>query len=461
MAKKRVLICDDEPGIRKALTEILEDDDYGVFTCETGEELIYLLKKAEQTLHAIFLDVWLPGQSGVEILSQIRAIRQDIPVIMISGHATMEVAVQATKLGAFDFLEKPLSIDRILLTLQNALRQSQLEQRQKHLTGQIEQPQLIGTSAPIVKLSEDILMAGPSPGRVLILGESGAGKEVTAKLLHQNSNRSEEPFIEVNCAAIPEELIESELFGHVKGSFTGAIDHRVGKFELADGGTLFLDEIGDMSLNTQAKVLRVLQDQRFQKIGGSKTIHVDVRVIAATNKNLEEEIKKGHFREDLFFRLSVIPIRVPSLRERPQDIPLLCEFFSQEFSREYGRDLLLFEPKTLHLLQSYSWPGNVRELKNIIERLMIMSRGPRVKPGDLPPEIKGSQPSTFHMGPFDSLKEARDHFEKHYISLVLEQNNFNVTKTAEILKIERSNLHRKLKQLEIEIRGKHESADSI
>lgn len=456
MAERRILVCDDEPGIRKTLAEILEDEQFTVFTCPTGEELLYFLEHTEHHIHAVLLDIWLPGISGVEALDKIRIIQPDLPIIMISGHATMEHTVDAIKKGAFDFLEKPLNIDRVLLTIQNALKHSQLKENERLLRRKLEKPRLIGESPAMQQLNEEILRAAPSPGRVMILGESGSGKEVTAQLLHQHSLRASEPFIELNCAAIPEELIESELFGHVKGSFTGAINHRTGKFELADGGTLFLDEIGDMSLNTQAKVLRVLQEQRFQKIGGSNTIQVDVRVIAATNKNLEEEIAQGNFREDLFFRLSVIPLRIPPLRERALDIPPLCDYFSHAFSREYARDPLNFDPETFTLMQAYSWPGNVRELKNVVERLMIMNRERRVRPEDLPPEIKGNTQRTWTDESFHSLKEARDHFEKHYIIKILKEHDFNVTHTAEALGLERSHLHRKIKQHEIDIRSKHE-----
>ncbi len=456
MAKKRILVCDDEPGIRKALAEILEDEGYAVYTCSSGEELLSFLKKGEEELHAVLLDVWLPGMSGVDALSEAKKINPQLPVIMISGHATMDHAVQATKLGAFDFLEKPLNLDRILLTINNALSHSRLLRKEQTLKEQLTKPVLIGDSPEIKRLNEDILLAAPSLGRVMIRGESGSGKEVTARLLHQHSERSEEPFIELNCAAIPEELIESELFGHIKGSFTGAIENRTGKFELADGGTLFLDEIGDMSMNTQAKVLRVLQEQRFQKIGGSQTIQVDVRLIAATNKNLEEEIKAGKFREDLYFRLSVIPIHIPPLRNRSEDIPLLCNFFCSQFSRDYGKPPLTFTTQTLQALQAYSWPGNVRELRNVVERLMIMNRDRTVHFEDLPREITGSEPSGFQVQPFNTLKEAREDFEKKYIEFMLERNDFHITNTAEALKIERSNLHRKIKQLGIEIRGKSE-----
>jgi len=450
MPTKRIAICDDEPGIRKALTDILEDEDYRVFACSSAEELLGLLKSGEHTLHAVLLDVWLPGLSGIEALSPIKQLQPTLPVIMISGHATMEHAVEATKLGAFDFLEKPLNLDRVLVTIHNAVRHAVLERRQEQIEEQEQVPELIGISPQIDTLREDIQRAAPSPGRVLIRGESGSGKEVTARLLHFHSQRAKEPFIELNCAAIPEELIESELFGHVKGSFTGAIDNRTGKFELADGGTLFLDEIGDMSLATQAKVLRVLQEQRFQKIGGSKTIHVDVRVIAATNKNLEQEIKNGNFREDLFFRLSVIPIVVPALRHRPQDLPLLCGHFSKEFSKEYGKDPITFDESALSAMQAYSWPGNVRELKNIVERLMIMGRQSNVTRSDLPPELLGLDTQTHRLRTFLSLKEAREDFEKSYITQILRDNDFNITRTAQALQVERSNLHRKMKQLQIE-----------
>ena len=444
----RVMICDDEPSIRKTLAEILEDEAYEVLTAVSGEDLLHKLRKSNTRIDALLLDVWMPGMDGLETLAKVRELGFKIPVIVISGHATLDSAVKATKLGAFDFLEKPLNLDRVILTLRNALKQSALEKRQRQFEAQTPRMEMVGTG--VRALQDEIAMAAPSPGRVLILGESGSGKELAARLIHERSNRSDGPFVEMNCAAIPEELIESELFGHMKGSFTGAFETRQGKFDLADGGTLFLDEIADMSLNTQAKVLRVLQEQRFQPVGSSKMVHVDVRVIAATNKDLVKEIEDGRFREDLYYRLNVIPLHIPPLRERPEDIPALCAHFVKGFAKEYGRPSIVFTESSLAVLMQYRWPGNVRELRNVVERLMIMSKKPEIGVADLPPPIGGKSEEHLFMGHFSSLKEAREHFEKRYIVYQLQRHGGNITKTAEALKLERSNLHKKIKQYEIE-----------
>ncbi|CAM2007134.1 sigma-54-dependent transcriptional regulator [Acanthopleuribacter pedis] len=445
----RIMICDDEPSIRKTLAEILEDENHDCDTADSGESLLNQLRRAEARFDAVFLDVWLPGIDGVETLAKMREQGYQMPVIVISGHATLDLGVKATKLGAFDFLEKPLNLDKVMVTLNNALKQQQLERRQAQLEAQIPEEEMIGGSNAIVALKEDIQMAAPSTGRVLILGESGSGKELAARRIHFFSDRAREPFIEMNCAAIPENLIESELFGHHKGSFTDAKESKAGKFEQADGGTLFLDEIADMSLNTQAKVLRVLQEQRFHRVGGSKVIKVDVRVIAATNKDLEAEIEAGHFREDLYYRLNVIPLRVPPLRERPEDIMLLIAYFIKQFAGRYGRPNLAFTPEAERGLCGYHWPGNVRELRNIAERLVIMSRKSVLDLGDLPRQISGKSEDSSWFGKFDSLREAREDFERRYIEYQLNENGGNITKTAEILKLERSNLHKKMKQLKI------------
>lgn len=449
----KVVVCDDEPSIRKTLAEVLRDEHYAVDTVASGEALIDFLTTSEVGVDAIFLDVWLPGIDGVETLARIRNMGHQTPVIVISGHATLNNAVRATRLGAFDFLEKPLNLDKVILTLANALRQSRLERKERHLQAQLPAVDMIGNSATMIRLREEIDLAAPSPGRVLIFGESGSGKELAARLIHQKSDRADEAFVEMNCAAIPEELIESELFGHVKGSFTGAIDNRRGKFKLADRGTLFLDEIGDMSLTTQAKVLRVLQEQRFQSIGSTKTIQVDVRVIAATNKDLSQAIKDGTFREDLFYRLNVIPIRVPPLRERLEDIPTLCDHFVGSLSRSYGRQPIDFDADAMQAMMAYSWPGNIRELRNTVERLLIMSRKNTVTIDDLPGDLRHQEHQPIGFGQFHSLREAKDHFERQFIAYHLSLNANNITKTAESLKVERSNLHRKIKQLGINTGG--------
>lgn len=441
-----VLIVDDEEGIRESLSDILEDEGYEVITSDTGEGAIKSLREHNPDL--ILLDVWLPGIDGIQTLKEIKEINPDLPVVMISGHANIDLAVKATKMGAYDFLEKPLSLDRVLIVTKNALERKKIELENKALRQNLmRQRRLIGSSSKMQKLREQIEMAAKSNSRVLILGESGSGKELVAHLLHEKSNRAGKPFIEVNCAAIPQELIESELFGHEKGSFTGAFERKKGKFELANEGTLFLDEVGDMSLTTQSKVLRVIETQEFQRVGGSKSIKVDVRIISATNKDLFEEVKKGTFREDLFYRLNVIPITVPPLRERKEDIPELVEYFLEYFATEYGQRPKKITPEALKAIENYNWPGNIRELRNVIERLVIMIQSNIISPRDI---IIGENTRSDYFS-FKTLKEARESFEKDFIEKKLEENNWNISKTAEILNIERSNLHRKIKAYNIKI----------
>lgn len=447
MSKPVIFIVDDEEGIRESLSGILEDDGYDVLTADSGEEAVKILRETSPDL--IFLDIWLTGMDGIKTLQEIKAMKPDVPVIMISGHGSIELAVKATQIGAYDFLEKPLSLERVLLVSKRAIEKRTLERENITLRENLTKKwKLVGESQKIRDLREQIEMAARSNSRVLIFGESGTGKEVAARLLHEKSPRAGKPFIEVNCAAIPQELIESELFGHEKGSFTGAFEKKNGKFELADGGTLFLDEIGDMSLQTQAKVLRVIETQEFQRVGGNKNINVDVRIIAATNKDLREEVKKGSFREDLFFRLNVIPLFVPPLRERKEDIPLLVEYFLDSLAAEYGKPPRKILPEALKYLQSYGWPGNVRELKNVIERLVIMTPSNIIDARNLfiPVEHDGSD-----YFQYKTLKDARDAFEKDYITKKLEENNWNISRTAEILDVERSNLHRKIKAYEIKV----------
>lgn len=447
MSKPVILIVDDEEGIRESLSGILEDEGYDILTADSGEEAVRILRETSPDL--IFLDIWLTGMDGIKTLQEIKAMKTDVPVIMISGHGSIELAVKATQTGAYDFLEKPLSLERVLLVSKRAIEKRTLERENIALKENLTRKwKLVGESQKIRELREQMEMAARSNSRVLIFGESGTGKEVAARLLHEKSTRDGKPFIEVNCAAIPQELIESELFGHEKGSFTGAFEKKNGKFELADGGTLFLDEIGDMSLQTQAKVLRVIETQEFQRVGGNKNINVDVRIIAATNKDLREEVKKGSFREDLFFRLNVIPLFVPPLRERKEDIPLLVEYFLDSLSAEYGKPPRKILPEALKYLQSYGWPGNVRELKNVIERLVIMTPSNIIDAKNLfiPVEHEGSD-----YFQYKTLKDARDAFEKDYITKKLEENNWNISRTAEILDVERSNLHRKIKAYEIKV----------
>jgi two-component system nitrogen regulation response regulator NtrX len=436
-----VLIVDDEEGIRESLSGIFEDEGYSVITAESGETAVKIVR--DQPPDLILLDVWLPEMDGIQALQEISAAKGDIPVIMISGHGNIEVAVKATKMGAYDFLEKPLSLERVLLSSRRALERSDLRRENRNLKEDLSRKwKLIGESSVMKALRKQIEMAANSNSRVLIAGESGSGKELVARLLHEMGSRVEEPFVEVNCAAIPSELIESELFGHEKGSFTGAFEKKKGKFELADGGTLFLDEVGDMALQTQAKVLRVLETQEFQRVGGSANIRVDVRIITATNKNLTEEVKKGAFREDLFFRLNVIPIYVPPLREHKEDIPTLVEYFLGSVAAEYGQAPKKITPEAIKSLQSYDWPGNIREIKNLIERLVIMTPSATINAKDflLAGKNEGSDYFTYQ-----NLKEAREAFEKDFILKKLAENNWNISRTAEILDIERSNLHRKIK----------------
>jgi two-component system nitrogen regulation response regulator NtrX len=445
--KATVLVVDDEEGILETLSGILEDEGYEVVTASSGEQALTLVK--ELSPEVILLDVWMPqGIDGLETLKGIKEITQEPVVIMISGYANIDMAVQATKLGAHDFLEKPLSLEKILILIRRALERQQLEKENKELKTTLSSKQeIIGKSPQIMTLKEDISKAAVSRSRVFIFGESGTGKELVARALHETSDRNNKNFVEVNCAAIPHELIESELFGHEKGSFTGAFERKKGKFELADEGTLFLDEIGDMSLAAQAKVLRIIETQEFQRVGGSKNIKVDVRIIAATNKDLKEEIKKANFREDLYFRLNVIPIHIPPLRERNDDITLLVEYFLENFALQYGQKSKEVSKATQHALMDYDWPGNVRELKNMIERFVIMNPSEVI-------DIKYVIPfkeTRMNYYSYKTIREAREQFEKDFILKKLQENNWNISKTAEALEIERSNLHRKIKVLGIEI----------
>src|SRR5206468_7056637 len=391
--RESILIVDDETGVRASLAGILGDEGYLVQAVESGEECLSALESRRYDL--LLLDVWLPRMDGLETLSRARILDPELPVIVISGHGNIETAVKAVRMGAQDFVEKPLSLEKTLLVVKNALRQRRLESENRSLKQQVEQRYvMVGESPAIRDLRAVITQAAPSNGRVLIFGENGTGKELVARAVHARSLRSSGPFVEVNCAAIPEDLIESELFGHTRGAFTGALAAKKGKFELADGGTLFLDEVGDMTLKTQAKVLRVLQEQRVEPVGGTVSVPVDVRVIAATNKNLEEEIRKGSFREDLFFRLNVIPFRVPPLRERREDVPLLARHFIAEIAAEYGRRPKELSAEALAVLVGLSWPGNVRELRNIIERLVIMTPGDRLEARHLPAPLPAGGPGS-------------------------------------------------------------------
>jgi two-component system, NtrC family, nitrogen regulation response regulator NtrX len=447
--KAAVLVVDDEPGVRAALVGILRDEGYDVDAVESGEACLDRLTRAAYDV--ILLDIWLPGIDGLTTLQRLRDRQVDTPVVMISGHGNIESAVKAIKIGAFDFVEKPLSLEKTVLAVSNALRQQRLEVENRTLRARVDQDlKMVGEGYAMSQLREQVAMAAPTNGRVLISGENGTGKELVARSIHALSRRRGGPFVEVNCAAIPEELIESELFGHVRGAFTGAVSDRRGKFELADGGTIFLDEIGDMSLKTQAKVLRALQEQVVEPVGGTARIRVDTRVLAATNKDLTEEIKAGRFREDLYFRLNVIPIFVPPLRNRGEDIPLLAEHFMRLLAREYGRRLKSLDPSAAAVLAQYSWPGNVRELRNVIERLMIMVPGEVITAQDLAFLGGGARPAPAAAdAAIQQLHDARDAFERDYILSALARQQGNISRTAEALGVERSNLYRKMRALGI------------
>jgi two-component system, NtrC family, nitrogen regulation response regulator NtrX len=445
--RPHILIVDDEAGIRESLSSILADEGYAVEAVESAEKALERAGRGD--LEVILLDVWFTGMDGLEALSRMQAFPRPPAVIMISGHGTIETAVRATKLGAFDFVEKPLSLEKIIVLVRNAVQQRRLEEENQLLRTELgHRHQVVGDSVPMKALRQQIAVTAPTNGRVLIYGESGTGKELVARALHAASLRSKGPFVEVNCAAIPEELIESELFGHIKGSFTGASDDKVGKFQKADGGTLFLDEVGDMSLRTQSKVLRVLEEQRFEPVGSNQTIRVDVRVLAATNKDLEKEIAHDRFRQDLFYRLNVIPFFVPPLRDRREDIPILARHFLNEFSSAYGKKTRELSDTAMEILIRYPWPGNVRELRNLVERLVIVCPQTRIEAHHLPPELfRGVAESPLQ--PYGTLHEARSAYEREFILRKLQENRWNMTQTAAALGLERSHLYRKMKSLGI------------
>ncbi len=450
MKNTRVLIVDDEPGIRDSLSGVLQDEGYACAAVESGEQCLEEL--ARHAYDVILLDVWLPGMDGLETLARVQEIPfTDRPeVVIISGHGTIETAVRATKLGAFDFLEKPLTIEKVTVVLHNAVQQRRLELELNRLkeTGDAK-PRIIGESVPMKALRQQLSLMAATNGRVLIYGESGTGKELIAHAIHAASSRAAEAFVEVNCAAIPEELIESELFGHRKGSLAGALEDKTGKLQKADSGTLFLDEVGDMSLKTQAKVLRALDEQRFEPVGASESIQVDVRVVASTNKNLEEEIERGNFREDLFYRLNVIPFHVPPLRERIEDVRLLSTHFLNEFTTAYGRKAKELTEEALRVLEEYPWPGNVRELRNLMERIVIMNPQVRIDARHIPLDRARRAVFDRPMDRFGSLQEVREAAERDYILKKLEEAKGNVTRAAELLGLERSHLYRKMKALGI------------
>ena len=472
--KKRILIVDDEKNIRRTLGMILRAEEYEVDEAASGEEA---LQKIREQLHdLVLLDVRLPGMDGVATLREVRKIRPDAMVIMISGHASVETAVEATRGGAFDFLEKPLSKERVLVAIRNAFRFVSIGHEVKELKARDATRYLmLGESEAMKRIRDGIEQAGPTSARILVLGESGTGKELVARAIHEASGRADKPFVKVNCAAIPEELIESELFGSVKGAFTGSVATRSGKFLQADGGTLFLDEVGDMSARAQAKVLRALQEGEIEKVGGSETIRVDVRVIAATNKDLKGLAAEGGFREDLYFRLAVFPFEVPPLRERSADIPLLANHFLETYRLENNRQPVAFSPAALELLSALSWPGNVRELNNVVERLLIMSRGSEIGVKEIRAAGLGGREGTGEaarsadnadcLRPLSSgkilsmggLVEARRRFEAACITEALRGARGNVSEAARLLGIDRTNLHKKIQSYDINLENEDEA----
>jgi two-component system, NtrC family, nitrogen regulation response regulator NtrX len=457
-----VLIIDDEASIRNALSGALQDEGYRTSLAQSGKEGIELISQVQPDV--VLLDIWLPELDGLEVLKQIKKQWPQQAVIMMSGHGTIETAVRATKLGAFDFVEKPLSLERILVLLQNVYHVQDLTRENRALRKQVQKHKfLVGESAPLKQIQGLIQRIAPTTGSVLISGENGTGKELVAHSIHALSSRFNQPFVEVNCAAIPEELIESELFGHERGAFTGATQLRRGKFDLANKGTLFLDEIGDMSLKTQAKILRILQEQTFERVGGTQTLSVDVRVIAATNKDLKSGIQKNLFREDLYFRLNVIPIHVPPLRDRKEDILILANHFMQEFSTTYGKNRRVFSAEAFKVLCAYPWPGNVRELRNLVERIVILENEPlfesKISAASLLEHFKDEclMPHQVDLDARDetpvtarSLRDARQEFEKIFILKTLKENEWNISRSAQTLEIERSHLHKKIKSYGIE-----------
>jgi two-component system, NtrC family, nitrogen regulation response regulator NtrX len=450
----KILVIDDEQGIREVLAGILEDEGYEVFTSEDGIEGLTLLKT--EPIDLVLLDVWLPNMGGIDVLKQIKATYPETQVIIISGHGNIDLAVKAVKLGAFDFMEKPLSLERVVTLVRNAIAMEELKKENRRLRNtMLQNEEILGETDGIRRIREIISQSAATDSRILITGENGTGKELVAKEIHRRSRRANGPFIEVNCAAIPDTLIESELFGHEKGAFTGAVGRRRGKFEMADRGTLFLDEVADMSLSAQAKALRAIQEMRFERVGGEESINVDVRLIAATNKDIQQEISEGRFREDLFFRLNVIPIHVPSLRERGSDIAALVNHFMQVFRNPPDSPVKTIDKEGMELLATYEWPGNVRELKNFVERVNIMT-DEEVITVDLIRHFLGENSLKRRATDFDDyqemgLNEAKDSFEKRYITQRLEENGHNISRTAQILGVYPSNLHGKIRKYGIKI----------
>ncbi|MDQ3802662.1 MAG: sigma-54 dependent transcriptional regulator [Acidobacteriota bacterium] len=450
-----ILIVDDEKGIRETLRAVLEDEGFEAEAVGSGEECLRAVER--RAFGCLLLDVWLPGIDGLETLRRLRERGTESAVVMISGHGTIETAVRATKLGAFDFIEKPLSIEKTVLTVRNALRQRELVRVNAALSEELaDEWVMVGESVAMRALRKQIELVAPTDGRVLIYGESGTGKELVARAIHARSLRAQAPFVELNCSAVPEELIESELFGHARGAFTGATHPKRGKFELADGATLLLDEVGDMSQRMQAKVLRVLEEQRFEPVGGATPMRVDVRVLAATNKRLEVEIERGTFRADLLYRLNVIPFEIPPLRERLEDVPLLVEHFNRKFSRAYKKKPKRFEPDAVEALQGYAWPGNVRELRNTVERVVIMHPGTRVSASDIPP--LGAEEPAPPAARFSSFRDASEAHQRDFIRAKLAEAEGNVSRAAELMGMDRSHLYRRMRALGINVREERAGA---
>jgi len=449
-----ILIIDDEPSIRTILQEILEDEGYTVHTAGDGYEGLHLLKTTKVEL--VLLDIWLPRMGGIDVLKEIKKEFSEIEVIVISGHANVDLAVNAIKIGAFDFIEKPLDMDRVLNLTRNALKYEKLKQENKSLKSKLMlEDKMIGATAEMDQVNQIIEQSASSDSRVMITGDNGTGKELVARKIHLKSKRRNKAFIEVNCAAIPDNLIESELFGHEKGAFTGASSMRKGKFEAADGGTLFLDEVADMSLSAQAKVLRAVQEMQFERVGGEKSISVDVQILAATNKNIPEEISKGNFREDLYFRLNVIPIKLPSLKDRSQDLQELISYFMEKFKKE-GTESKTISREGMKLLKKYSWPGNIRELKNFLERVNIMCNEQEISENSVSTYLgeKIHSGNSSNLDDFKNLKlnDAKDKFEKQLLVYYLKENSYNISKTAQVLGIYPSNLHSKIKKFDITVK---------
>lgn len=453
--KATILITDDEKSIRNALREILEFENYRVIEAESGDKALKFIQN-ESAIDLVMLDIKMQGMDGMETLEKIKEVKPELPVIMISGHGTIKIAVEAAKMGAFDFLEKPPDLNRLLISIRNGLQSSELIRENKQIRSELHGgTEIIGDSPVMIQIKELIRKVAPSNSRVLISGENGTGKELVARAIHENSSRNRKRFVDVNCAAIPDELLESELFGHEKGAFTGALDRRIGKFEQADQGTLFLDEIGDMSIEAQAKVLRALQENQIVRVGGNETINVDVRVISATNKDLADEIEQGGFREDLYHRLNVIPIQLPPLRERKQDIPVLAVWFLKKLSqKEIIFSGKTFAPSALDAMKSMDWPGNIRELQNMIERVALLSTDDKITEKDIERLVIRKKKMDDQMSGFieetDSFQEFKEEAEKLFLLKKLDKYNWNISVTADSIGIQRSHIYNKMKKYDIE-----------